>query len=606
MKAIFRHLHGPNRWTNYAALMTEFRETPTLSLPAETIQKCWNKIEKRGLKGLATSPPNNELNIIESIAIIATNLQHPNDPENAKSLIQSRSNQEKPLIFIDCIDPQASQLAMKTAINISDAIFQGDKDLALLAEPLHKARNKLKAYLPQNKVITALIREARLLNIPFTSVAAGSNVWLFGQGAKGVHYHNAATDNDSLTGALLERNKSVANQLVAKLGFPAMIHSIAVNAKHAVSIAKEIGYPVVTKPLDRGMGIGVTAFLINESEVIEGYAEAALYSRNGVLVEKFIHGEDHRIAVMGGKVAWVAARRPSCVTGDGIHTITDLIDIENARRKIDPAAIANKIKQINVDESLILHLKKQDLTLASCPPKGTKITLSSICNLERGGLLEDRTNSLHPDNKDMAESLARAFRIDSFGIDFQTPDISKSWKDIPCGVIEVNATPGIYYDSRAQHVLRARFPGDSNGRIPSLLLISPPKGLRSALTSALTEQDLCVGETNANQTTLNGKPRFTTNQTLLARINALISDPACQAIVIETTAADIARNGLQLDHFDLAVAWENIPDDIEHLLYSCCQRLIKDNHSESAQTLLSAFISTKAPVDHASKHEEKK
>src|SRR5690606_29814515 len=89
---------------------------------------------------------------------------------------------------------------------------------------------------------------------------------------------------------------------------------------------------------------------------------------------------------------------------------------------------------------------------------GVVVQLRSTANISRGGTLRDCSAAIHPDNREMAESLARCFHLDAAGIDFITPDISRSWREVDCAVIEVNATPGFSADARAVQIMAARFP----------------------------------------------------------------------------------------------------------------------------------------------------
>lgn len=97
--------------------------------------------------------------------------------------------------------------------------------------------------------------------------------------------------------------------------------------------------------------------------------------------------------------------------------------------------------------------------------------MRSIANTGTGGTVADCTALIHPDNREMAEGIARGFRLDAVGIDFMTTDIGKSWRESPCAVIEVNTTPGFSSDVRAELVMRGRFPDGDDGRIPCIVAV---------------------------------------------------------------------------------------------------------------------------------------
>jgi len=62
----------------------------------------------------------------------------------------------------------------------------------------------------------------------------------------------------------------------------------------ALQIAREIGFPVVIKPVDSNQGKGVTLNIKDEQEMEIAYNEARKYSRV-VLVEKYVKGKDYRV-----------------------------------------------------------------------------------------------------------------------------------------------------------------------------------------------------------------------------------------------------------------------------------------------------------------------
>jgi hypothetical protein len=150
-----------------------------------------------------------------------------------------------------------------------------------------------------------------------------------------------------------------------------------------------------------------------------------------------------------------------------------------------------------------------------------------------------------------------------------TPDISRSWREVPCAVIEVNGTPGIFFDSRVEKILLARFPENSDGRIPSVLLIDAPAGVAERVCGLIQTTGRCVGQTSSDYTLINEYARCQPSDDLSARVMALISDPRCEALVIEVSARVILESGLPLDRFDLSLAFQPMPPELSSLVQSC-------------------------------------
>ncbi len=86
-----------------------------------------------------------------------------------------------------------------------------------------------------------------------------------------------------------------------------------------------------------------------------------------VVVESYVTGNDYRCLVIGGKVAAIAERVPASVTGDGEHTVRQLVDIANAdpRRGIGHEKVLTRIK---VDDAAIELVRAQGHAFDDVPP----------------------------------------------------------------------------------------------------------------------------------------------------------------------------------------------------------------------------------------------
>src|SRR5699024_4895369 len=119
---------------------------------------------------------------------------------------------------------------------------------------------------------------------------------------------------------------------------------------HLISLASELTYPVVMKPISENAGKGVFSNIINEKMLLEtfnyltnelGYEE--------VLLEEFIEGDEHRILTVGNKVVGIVKRVPANVVGNGVDTIRQLIREKNKSKKLNP--VISK-KTIDIDREL--------------------------------------------------------------------------------------------------------------------------------------------------------------------------------------------------------------------------------------------------------------
>lgn len=587
-----RLFHGPSIHAPFAAVMAEFTSPFQNELPASAIESKWRLLHDKPLWDAPA--PSANFSFADLISALAVKLQHPDDPDSAKVRIAVGANVGPISIALGFIDPAASSLVLQVAIDLAEVIFQGCggavEGLVRLAPRLQQVIVTLGHSLPQTPIVRTLIREARRREIPVYPVAENSRIWMFGQGSAGYHFFEAASDRDSFTGMQLQRNKILSNRLVMRLGFPGVTHAVAKNKDEALRIALQLGYPVVVKPIDGGKGYGVSAYIVDAVELGICFTSAAAISPRGVIVERHVVGNDHRLAVFGGKLAWVATRHPASVVCDGRSSIAELIDTENRRRKDDSVAAGDGLLQLAPDQDMLQQLRKQGFSMESRPPQGTTAMLRSISNTSKGGSINDVTDFVHPDNVEMAEAIARGFRMDTLGIDFMTPDISRSWRDVPCAVIEVNGTPGIFFDSRVERILLAKFPSGSDGRIPSVLLIDAPTGMRARVSAILGSKGRVVGQASEGYTLLAGHARCRPGEGLPNGIMALISDPGCDALVIETSAESIGKTGLPLDRFDLALGFQAMPLKLRSLLQSCCVKVDEDFASETTLAPLLAEV----------------
>ena len=147
--------------------------------------------------------------------------------------------------------------------------------------------------------------------------------------------------------------------------------------------ASEIGFPLVVKPIDGSFGRGVhlniksqedlAAILINER-----YQER----KQSILLERFIPGKELRVYVVGEQAVAVMEREPANVTGDGVHTINELIAIKNKRREENPRLYSCPIL---VNDELNKHLAKQEFTIDDIPAEGLRVILNPKSNISSGG-----------------------------------------------------------------------------------------------------------------------------------------------------------------------------------------------------------------------------
>lgn len=213
----------------------------------------------------------------------------------------------------------------------------------------------------------------------------------------------------------------------------------------------------VLKPTNLSKGEGVFMDLRTPEAVLSRYTH--LMDRP-VVLEEHLSGIDHRFLMVGGRVVAVAQRRAAYVTGDGINTITELVDLKNARRK---TYRVYRNSPIVLDPEVDEILREQGLTQASVAASGQTVILRKVSNVSMGGDSEDVTTQVHPGLIAAVETVWEAFRDRAvLGVDVIVPDVTQPPESQRWGVIEVNNRPA----TRRLHGVSTIGPGrDVDARI---------------------------------------------------------------------------------------------------------------------------------------------
>ena len=262
----------------------------------------------------------------------------------------------------------------------------------------------------------AILDEAALRDIPSIRLNDQSLVQL----GHGIHQKRIRATMTSQTGSLgvdIAGDKKLTNRLLAATGVPVPRSEVVRDEDAAVAAAKRIGLPVAVKPLDGNHGRGVMLNLADDEAVRDGYRVARGQSRGGgVVVESYLVGNDYRCLVIGGVLRAVAQRVPAHVEGDGVHSVSELVELTNAdpRRGIGHEKVLTRIK---VDDESVQYTREQGFEMSDVPPRGQRVYLKRTGNMSTGGISIDRTEEAHPDNVELAELAAQVVGLDIAGID---------------------------------------------------------------------------------------------------------------------------------------------------------------------------------------------
>ncbi len=415
---------------------------------------------------------------------------------------------------------------------------------------------------------SAIVEEARKRGIPVTRIGNESLVRL-GYGKYSRLIESTLTDATPCICADISTNKQLTKSILSEHQIPVPYGKVVYSELSAVIAARQIGTPVVIKPFDGNQGKGVFLNLTKEADIRRAYQEASRYS-SGIIVEKFITGRDYRVLVVGGQVRAVAERLPACVTGDGVHTVRELVDIVNQdeNRGEQHQKALTRIKLDSVADAV---LQRNGLTVDSIPPEGQTVLLRENGNISTGGTAIDYTDRIHPDNAELAVQAASAIGIDIAGIDIVTEDITQSVYDTGGAIVEVNTAPGIrmhLYPSVGQphnvaaDIIDLLFPQTDACRLP-IVSVTGTNGKTTVvrlISHVLAAAGHTVGMTSTSGTYIGEKCICKGDNSGPRSAKCLLANKAIDAAVLETARGGILREGLGYDLADVGVI-TNISED---------------------------------------------
>jgi cyanophycin synthetase len=417
-------------------------------------------------------------------------------------------------------------------------------------------------------VSTQVIVEAcKERGIPVHRLNEGSLLQL-GYGRNQRRIQATITGATSSIGVDIACDKEMTKKILSEGGVPVPWGQIVRTEEEVIRALLDMEESAVIKPLHGNQGKGVTIQLTSVAEVRAAFKVAQTYG-DWVIIEKYITGQHYRLVVVGDRLIAAAKRISAHVIGDGLSTIAELVDQTNADplRGNDHEKALTKIK---IDSVVLLTLAQKQLTLSSVPEKGELVYLRNSANLSTGGIAEDVTDRVHPDNVDLAVYAAKLVGLDVAGIDLVIEDIEASYRESNGHIIEVNAAPGI----RMHHfpsVGKARDVGKAiveqvlpsgNGRIP-IVAVTGTNGKTTTtrmISKILSDQQLVVGMASTDGIYINKKLWVKGDMTGPESARTILRHPDVQVAVLETARGGILRAGLSYEYADIAVI-TNVSND---------------------------------------------
>ena len=301
--------------------------------------------------------------------------------------------------------------------------------------------------------------------------------------------------------------------------------------------------------------MGVTREVRNEDQLRTAF-EFAKTEDPSVMIQRHAEGSEYRILIVADELIAMHERVPAMIAGDGVHSVAQLVEAENARReRLEQTGFADF--SIKLEDDAQRCLATQGLTQDSVPPAGTDVRLATVPKVRNGGSIRIiKPDEVHPTVVEAAKRAVRMFRLDVGGVDYISTDCARAVSETGGIITEVNTFPQINaYDDFDVHAkfLSVLLPGV--GRLPAILVIgSEEEG--TALVRQLVSRSAAVGltpgvivETAAMCAELGASD---VQAATFGNRLAVLGDDRIDCLIALQSAADIARRGLFLPAFDAA------------------------------------------------------
>ncbi|MBD3157344.1 MAG: hypothetical protein GF309_01020 [Candidatus Lokiarchaeota archaeon] len=320
-------------------------------------------------------------------------------------------------LFIETNFPEATAEATRHVIDILNRIFMGEE---LIVDDWKKSYSYFVRTHGVGMNTRLIASKAEDLNIPHYQIHR--ELVQYGYGKNRRLMWGSIPEHTSVLAVDTTVYKSTLEKILRDMGFEVPISYRAGTIDEAIDYAERIGYPVVIKPLKETFGTKTYANLENEEELKRAFGECCR-TENQVLIQNWIPGNLYRVVLVGDSV-FAIKNKPPRVTGDGEHTIDELVAIENSRPsrgKYEETALSS----ISTGLDYEMTLAKQGFSSGTIPPEGEVIDLASVATMNAGGTAEDVTERFHPFNAFLSKRIARALRVSLLEIHIIAETISE-------------------------------------------------------------------------------------------------------------------------------------------------------------------------------------
>jgi cyanophycin synthetase len=552
-----RALRGPNLWSRNTAIEAIVRcsaeESQIDRLPGfeARLRMLFPAI---GEHWPNDSPPQNLAQVLE-VAALALQAQAgcPVTYSRSTATVEAGTHQ----VVVEYTEEQVGRQALALAQELIRAAADGGSfDAAAAVARLRDIDEDLRLGPSTGSIVNAAVARG----IPYRRLTEGSLVQ-FGWGSKQRRIQAAEVDTTSAVAESIAQDKDLTKTLLLAAGVPVPIGRPVSDADDAWAAAQQIGLPVVVKPQDGNQGKGVTVNVVTREQLDAAFKAADAIG--SVMVEKYLHGADYRLLVVGKKLVAAARRDPPLVIGDGQATVRALVARVNADPKRGDGH-ATPLTKIRIDDIAVASLHAQGLAPDSVPLKGQRVLLRNNANLSTGGSATDVTDDVHRDVAARAVAAAQMVGLHICGVDVVCESVLRPLEEQSGGIVEVNAAPGLrmhlapsYGKARpvGEAIIGHLFAPGDDGRVPTVAVTGTngKTTVTRLIAHLMTTSGLRVGMTNTDGAYVQGRQIDSGDCSGPRSARNVLAHPDVDAAVFETARGGILREGLGFDRCSVAV-----------------------------------------------------
>lgn len=230
-------------------------------------------------------------------------------------------------------------------------------------------------------------------------------------------------------------DKAILKKKLLAAGLPTAKGGSFTNFSKVLAAFQKLDKPVIIKPRTGSRGRHTTTNIHTEIELKKAF-QVAKQLCYFVVMEEHLVGSVYRATIIDKKLVGILGGDPPRITGDGIHNISELIEIKNDKR-------SDLISAVKVTSAVEKFLERQKLSLSSILPNGKTIDVLEKIGVSYGGSSAEVTLQTHPKIKEIMVEAGQLIDEPIIGFDFIIEHIDQDPSKQKWGIIECNSLPFI-------------------------------------------------------------------------------------------------------------------------------------------------------------------